>query len=226
MRPYWLPGFTGWADINGGGGNMPDKDQETTVETNAIQKLNALVNQARAGDERVLPQLRQALDEHPQVWQHFGALSNHVQEEWIKLLAGEDLAVHESLLRKAQAMRVELEGESPSPLERLLCDSVVTSWLESEYFALVLVSSGNEGTPRQIESLHLRRDAAQKCHLVAIKSLAEVRRLLSSSPPRQSSASRATTRETSRSKTHTKPVRAAGKAPGRQTIPMKARRKR
>ena len=196
-----------------------------TSEVDAIRDLQRLVEQARAGDESVLPQLQRALDQHPEIWRHFGNLASHVQDEWVKMLAGSDLAMRESLLMKAQSMHAELEGPSPSRLEQLLCDAVVTTWLEAEYFAVLLVSSHDKGTPRQIESLHLRRDAAHKRHLTAIKTLAEVRKLLPTTSSRKPSGSRAIKRGSSRSKTCRVSVRTAGNAPGRQTIPLKARSK-
>ena len=45
-----------------------------------------------------------------------------------------------------------------------------------------------QGTVRQIESLQLRRDAAHRRHLAAIKALAETRRLLQTSPPRKTAS--------------------------------------
>jgi hypothetical protein len=186
--------------------------------------LDHLVEQARAGDETVLPQLQRVLDDHREIWQHFANLAGHVQGEWVKLLAGSDLVVRESLLRRAQAMRAELEGPGPSRLERLLCDAIVTTWLEAEYFAILLVSSGDKGTPRQIESLHLRRDAAHRRHLAAVKSLAETRRLLGTATSGEP-APIGSVSTISRASTNAGHAMTTGNLPRRKTIPMKARRR-
>jgi hypothetical protein len=200
---------------------MADKDQESAIESEAIQELNRLVTQAREGDESVLPKLQQAMDDCPELWQHFGALANHVETQWVKLVAGSDLAIRESLSRKAQAMRVELEGSSPSCLERLLVDAVITTWLENEYFAIMLAASGDLGTVRQVESLQLRRDAAHKRHLGAIKALAETRKLLRTSPARTPSAG-----ASPKGRVHAAPAATARDTAGSLTIPFQPRRKK
>jgi len=205
---------------------MPDKDQESSVATDVIRELNDLVTKARAGDQSVLPQLHQALDQNPQLWQHFGGLADHVANEWITLLAGSDLAVRESLSRKAKALRLELAGEDASAIDRLLVDSVVTTWLETQYFSIVLAASGNQGqgTLRQIESVELRRDAAQKRHLAAIKSLAEVRKLLRRLPPR-SPAIRPDRKGSKPSRPRAAPAATDRNTPSARTIPIRRQRK-
>jgi hypothetical protein len=115
-------------------------------------------------------------------------------------------------------------GTSPSQLERLLCDAIVTTWLEAEYFAILLVSSGDKGTPRQIESLHLRRDAAHRRHLAAVKSLAETRRLLGTTPSGEP-APIGSVSTTSRASPNAGPTTTIGNLPRRKTILIKARRK-
>ncbi|MCY2990778.1 MAG: hypothetical protein NTY19_23305 [Planctomycetota bacterium] len=171
---------------------MPDELLPDPAEPTAVDELRSLVAQARAGDVSVLPLLRQTLDRHPQVWQHFGNLAGHAEQAWLKLLAGGDLCILESVSRKASELRSELAGPTPSPLERLLVDAVVVSWLEAEYYTMVLAAAREEGSPRQAESLQQRRTAAHRRHLAAIKTLAETRKLLSSPSPsaRGSSKSR------------------------------------
>lgn len=203
---------------------MASEDQQATIEADAIRELNILVAKARAGDESVLPQMQRAMDLNPQIWRHFSGLADHVANEWIKLLAGSDLAVRESLSRKAEALRKELEGEDASAIDRLLVDAVITTWLESQYFSIVLAASGDKdhGTLRHVESLELRRDAAQKRHLAAIKSLAEVRKLLRRPPP-PSPAFKADGRGSSRSKSRADPSGTTGEKPGPNTILLQHR---
>ena len=167
---------------------MSDNDQPNIVaEPTIVQALQALVERARAGDQSSLPELQRAMDEHPELWEHFAALSGHAEGAWIGLLSNADLCMRESLLRRAAAMRAELKGEAPSPLENLLVDAVFVTWFEAEYFAVVLANSHDGGTLRQAESLQHRRDAAHKRHLAAIRTLAEVRKLLRTSAPKRAS---------------------------------------
>ena len=55
---------------------MSDNDQPNIVaEPTIVQALQALVERARAGDQSSLPELQRAMDEHPELWEHFAALS-------------------------------------------------------------------------------------------------------------------------------------------------------
>ena len=47
----------------------------------AMTPLDATLMSARRGDKTILPLLRQFLDEHPELWQHFGDLTLQAQEK-------------------------------------------------------------------------------------------------------------------------------------------------
>src|SRR5262245_52882221 len=79
-----------------------------------------LLERAKTGDLSVLPQLRRMLDESPEIWRGYGDLSLQAQGALVKLAGGNNLLLCESLMRKVEALKAELMGESPSPLERLL----------------------------------------------------------------------------------------------------------
>ena len=83
----------------------------------------------------------------------------------------------EALDRKVEAMKNELGGPSPSPLERLLIERVAACWLQLNY-ADAVAAQARDVSLKQAE-LALRRQAkAHKCYLTAIGALATVRRLL------------------------------------------------
>jgi hypothetical protein len=67
--------------------------------------------------------------------------------------------------------------ETPSLLERLVIDRVVTCWLQVQYWDW-LAAQSNDRTLRQREYLQRSQDRAQRRYLSAIRSLATVRRLL------------------------------------------------
>jgi hypothetical protein len=102
------------------------------------QELLDLVAQAGAGNTSVLPRLREVLNEHPEVWRHAGNLALMTQKMWINDIIGGDPFVAESITRQAAALKVELEGASPTPLERLLVGQVVASWLETQSAQITL----------------------------------------------------------------------------------------
>jgi hypothetical protein len=88
-----------------------------------------LLAQAEQGDASVLPALRTYLDQTPELWQTVGDLGYQAQAALIERASGANLLLQESLGRQLEAMRHELSGPVPMPLERLLVDRIVLCWL-------------------------------------------------------------------------------------------------
>jgi len=157
---------------------MEDESSSQIAEPPVVTRLKGLVAEAKQGHVKVLPQIRRLLHAHPQLEQHFGDLAGQVEAKWIDLLAGEDACIRESLTRRVNQWRSELLDRGASPLEKLLVERVVTSWLMTRYFdSAVLLATGNVPT-NQARFLQQQLDRAQKRHIEAVRSLAEVRKLL------------------------------------------------
>jgi hypothetical protein len=102
-----------------------------------------LLGRAEHGDQAVLPALRAALDADPRLWDDYGDLALQAEAALGVRATGRNLYLGEALNRKLQAMKAELAGENPSPLERLLVARVVMTWLQTAYFdALVAQEPG------------------------------------------------------------------------------------
>ena len=145
----------------------------------AVGGLQELVGRARRGDRSVLPELRSYLDAHPDVWSLCGDLAAQALELWVGLLAGRDLVVAESVRRKADDLRAELAGPSPSPLEALLADRVVACWVQVHHAdALYAQTASQRSGPGFRGELLKRQESAQRRYLASIRQLAAVRKLL------------------------------------------------
>jgi hypothetical protein len=83
----------------------------------------------------------------------------------------------ESLFLKLAALKEELGGESPSPLERLLIERVTACWLQVNYLD-TLVAQAQGFSPERVKMLLAQQNAAHRRQLAAIKTLATVRKLL------------------------------------------------
>ena len=143
--------------------------------------LAQLLKRAEAGDRSVLPQLQRALDGNPDLWRGYGDLAAHAEASLALLAAGPNLLLAESLLCKLRALKAELGGESPSPLEKLLAERISTSWLQAAYFDGLLAQAGGAGEAR-LKVLRQQQDAAHRRHLAGIKQLALIRKLLRPAP--------------------------------------------
>jgi hypothetical protein len=90
---------------------------------------------------------------------------------------GRNLLIKEGLTRKLRAMRVELVGESPAPLERLLAERVIVGWLHLSY--LEADYAGQDSMALEL-AMHYQRSMtlAQRRYLSAIKMLVQVRKAM------------------------------------------------
>ena len=142
-----------------------------------LERLQQLVRRAEGGDETALPELRVALDANPWCWQRYGDLAQQSMAAWLQLIAGSNLLLLESARRKAEQLRAELAGPAPSPLERLLIERIVATWLQVHYSDASYAQL--KGTnPAQHTAALQRQNSAQQRYLQAVKALATVRKLL------------------------------------------------
>jgi len=141
-----------------------------------IADLQALVAQARAGDVEVLPALRHMLASRPEIWQQCADLGGNVLRRWIERLSLEDPLAEESLLLKVQAMKIEVGGTAPTPLEGLLVDRIVVCWLQLQQ-ADGLASQMDGLLPKTAALILRHQKHAHRQFLTAVHTLAIVRRL-------------------------------------------------
>jgi hypothetical protein len=149
------------------------------VSTTALPKhdeLLALADRAQKGDRAVLPALRAVLKNPAAVDLLGGDLAGQAQLALVGKFGGKNLLYQESLARKLELLRDELSGATPTPLERLLVESVVTCWLH--VYHLELINASKESMSLDLGAYYQRSlSAAQKRYLAAIKALALVRKL-------------------------------------------------
>ena len=144
-------------------------------------ELARLVARAERGDLAVLPALREALAANPTLWQTYGDVSLQAEGALVRVAAGSNLLLAESLLLKLRALKAELGGDGDSPLERLLASRVALTWLEANYRDIQMAQAAGAGEAR-LKVLRQQQDAAHRRHLAGIKQLALVRKLLRPAP--------------------------------------------
>ena len=148
-----------------------------------VDEIKAVVGRAKRGDATALPRLRELLTEHPALWQHYGDLSKQAEAAWADSTAGPDLHLRECLLRRAEALREELGGPTPSPVERLLVERVVACWMQMAYFdALEAQALHDDERPRLAAYRAKRQEQAHRMYLTSLAALTTLRKLLPSPP--------------------------------------------
>ena len=144
----------------------------------ALKELRALIVRVRDGDEGAVPRLREILREAPELARKFVDPAAQTERSMIQTYAGGDgLVVRETLPHTLEAFRAKLEGESPSPLERLLVERIVATWLQLHYFETLYAQHMDEMTIPQGEFHQKRIDRAHRRHLSAVKTLAQIRKI-------------------------------------------------
>lgn len=147
-----------------------------------VAELRELVARAKAGDVECLPRLRQFLDQNPILWQGTGDLAVQSQLGLIKLAAGGNKHLQMCITRKVAARKKELLGPSPTPLEQLLVERIVTTEVQVNYLDL-LDSQQQETSLRWAEFQLKRLDRAHNRHLKSIAALEMLRKLVPSRAP-------------------------------------------
>ena len=153
---------------------MPRKKQEPkALETEDIRGLLA---RAEQGEARALDLLKEKVDES--FWLKVVSLSGMAETTLIRRMAGGDkhLLVREVLERRLAAMKADVAGPDPTPLERLLADRVAFTWLSLQLAENAYLSVDSMTLP-QAAAAQKRIDACHRRHMTAIRTLAQVRRL-------------------------------------------------
>lgn len=141
--------------------------------------LSQHLKRANDGDESSIRWLREFLGRHPHVWQRLGDLANAAERAWIALIANGDALTVESVKLQLTHLKTQLVGATPSPIEKLLGDTVVATWLEVRHLESVSASPHVGGGMLGQAALLLKRlESAQRRHMNALKSLTQIRKLL------------------------------------------------
>jgi hypothetical protein len=156
------------ADVNT---HAPDAD--------ALNEIRLVVGRAKKGDTAALPRLRELLETHPILWRRYGDLAAQAERLWVALAAGPDLYLSACLLRQAEAMRQELAGADAGPVERLLAERVVMTWLQVHYLdSVVAQGTAQDESPKLTAYLAQRQAQAHRNYLSSLAALTTLRRLL------------------------------------------------
>ena len=163
---------------------MSPKKLDSTVKNNESTseliedsgKLMALIDRAQDGDKDALPVLRKVLDEAPEL-ARIVDLARNVERSIVERMSGDDVFTQEAIPRNLKAMKREIAGENPSPLERLLAERVTVCWLELQYFEAIYAQNLGKLTITQSEYHQRRLDKAHRRYLSSIKALAQIRKM-------------------------------------------------
>ena len=148
-----------------------------------MRRIDDVVKRADRGDEKALFITRGLMDGLPDLLDAYGNLAAAAEDALVGLYADRSVVTREALKRTLAEMRVELAGPQPSPLEKLLVERVVACWLQSYHADHAYARALKELPSKEVDLYQRRQDRAARQYLKAIRSLADVRRLII--PPMQ-----------------------------------------
>lgn len=141
-----------------------------------INEIVSLSHRAQNGDAAALDRLRDMFHGAGILWEKAGDLAAQIVEGYGERMTAKNLLVQDAVKRRYQAMRAEMAGPDPTPLESLLADRIAVCWVALQEAEISYARSDNLPL-YQAAFAQKRISAAQARYLAAIKALAQVRRL-------------------------------------------------
>ena len=155
-----------------GGSDVPD-----------LERLQALVARAKAGDRTALPKLRELMEKRNDICQALGDTYNESLACWIKRYAGDDLVRQEAIAKSLDQLRDSLTKPTDTALERLVIRQIVLKQNIVNYSAAVLAQSDCTHLPtlRYLDN-RLEKTTRRLTHLVKLLELLRKSRRKTASP--------------------------------------------
>lgn len=131
-------------------------------------EFGALALRADRGNGAAQAEVRRLLDRHPDLWKSLGDLGQLVEERLIDVMTERSFALREAVCRYLRDQAQSLTRFGGNPLECLLIQRVLVSWLELQIRQLDVTQVS---AVRKERTLQRRLDQAQKRHLEAVLAL-------------------------------------------------------
>jgi len=144
----------------------------------ALPPIRATLELIRRGHREWLPRLREQLAAQPDIFRYVGDLGRQSQRAWADMVAGPDHLLRESLVLQAAERTELLAGRGASELEKLAAARIVAAEMEVEYLDLWQVQHPEADGTRLGEAHKKRYDEVDRRLQRAMKSLAEIKKLL------------------------------------------------
>jgi hypothetical protein len=156
-----------------------------------LAELRAVSEKAEAGDKEAREELRRLVhSSSPEVIGRAADIARKAGRTLVGTAAGRDPLTEEALYAKLDAMRTEIAGEDPTPLEVLLTERVVLLWMFTSLLEVLMATQYRkdvgDGSERLSPAYLLQQsrilESATRRYLAAIRELARVRKLQANTP--------------------------------------------
>ncbi len=159
------------------GSSPPSDSIVRSAAGGVVDEQVALIERAQAGDESTAPAVKALVLASPELARLGGDLAGLVQSGWVRLFAGRNVLAREAMTAELDRLKLSLAGTAPTVIEQVLVDRVAACWVQANYADATEATHGDR-TIAQAELALKRQTMAHKRLLAAVKTLAEVRRLM------------------------------------------------
>jgi hypothetical protein len=166
-------------------GKVPELSDEARRR---LGELQTLADKAEAGDKGARRKLMVAVRESsPEVIARASDFRRGAERLLIQTISAGSPLKEEALEVRLSHMRAEVAGTNPTPLEVLLTERVVASWLLVEILEALVSLQLTRGVGKRVSPSYLLQLAkllenVQRRYLSSIQALARVRKLQSNTP--------------------------------------------
>ena len=151
-------------------------EAEITPPAKPVEEMSPeeLIAAARDGDAAAMSRLRPMMREYPSRFQQIGDLGAMAVEKWLDTHCRKDLYHRECLKMHLAEMREQLLAEGDSPIERLLIEEVLLSWLRHNFW--ISREAGSLQNSPGTKILKLTADQTKGAQRMYLKAIAELRK--------------------------------------------------
>jgi hypothetical protein len=133
-----------------------------------------LIAAAMDGDAAAMSRLRPMMREYPSRFLQIGDLGAMAVEKWLDVHCRKDLYLRECLKMHLAEMRAQHLAEGNSPIERLLIEEVLLSWLRHKFWISREAGSLQNGSGTKV--LKFTADQTRGAQRMYLKAIAELRK--------------------------------------------------
>ena len=165
---------------------LPELSSEARKHLAELRELSA---KAEGGNREARRELRRAVrSSSPEVIGRASDFARKGQRILIETISDGEPLMEEAISARLDLMRTELAGESPSALELLLVERIVSNWLLVEILETLTSAYFKRGEgiqrppPSYLRFIHGWQESANRRFLASVRELARVRKLQSNTP--------------------------------------------
>lgn len=120
-----------------------------------LEELEKLSKKAEGGDKEARRELRRAVKRSaPEVIDRASDIARTGQRALARTAAANDPLIEEALYAKLDAMKAEIAGEDPTPLEALLSERIVSCWMLTTLFEVLMAGQFIRGQTHRVSRLY------------------------------------------------------------------------